>query len=173
MLISPAAFSSPLRPVGLEKLEVAKKWFRQSQDSVDIEPDIALDAILDCKPSKRAIAHQSAPTRLLSIGGGTEQSPSSVHLITECASLQYMALSHRWGDSQHLTTTCSNYLQHLKSIEFRDIPKTFQDAIKVARALDIRYIWIDALCKSLLYDYANVTPLIVIPSIRYHTRRPH
>lgn len=33
-----------------------------------------------------------------------------------------------------------------QSIELKTLPKTFQDAIAIIRALGIRYIWIDSLC---------------------------
>ena len=32
-------------------------------------------------------------------------------------------------------------------IKWTDLPKTFQEAILLARKLDIYYIWIDSLCK--------------------------
>lgn len=33
-----------------------------------------------------------------------------------------------------------------QSMGFHDLPKTFQDSITVCVALDIEYVWIDALC---------------------------
>lgn len=33
-----------------------------------------------------------------------------------------------------------------KSIPFYQFPKTFQDAIRICRALSVDYIWIDSLC---------------------------
>ncbi|KAF5981410.1 hypothetical protein FBULB1_4807 [Fusarium bulbicola] len=42
-------------------------------------------------------------------------------------------------------TTVSNLEAYTVSLP-NDLPQTFQDALKVARALDIPYIWIDSLC---------------------------
>jgi hypothetical protein len=33
-----------------------------------------------------------------------------------------------------------------KAVDFRRLPRTFQDAIKAARGLSVRYLWIDSLC---------------------------
>jgi hypothetical protein len=87
-----------------------------------------------------------APTRLLDLGLGTYERPDNIRLISYCDELPYIALSHRWGSLQHLTTTRANYLHHMLGIQFTALPKTFQDAITVARYLGIRYMWIDALC---------------------------
>ncbi|RSM18499.1 hypothetical protein CDV31_002635 [Fusarium ambrosium] len=44
-------------------------------------------------------------------------------------------------------TTRDNLRRHLEGgIDLGNLPKTFQDAIKIARELKVRYLWIDALC---------------------------
>ncbi|KAF3809524.1 hypothetical protein GCG54_00012808, partial [Colletotrichum gloeosporioides] len=48
----------------------------------------------------------------------------------------YVALSHCWGHHQPAKTTKATL----------DLPKTFQDAITVTRALGIDFIWVDSLC---------------------------
>jgi hypothetical protein len=45
-----------------------------------------------------------------------------------------------------LKTTSQNLTQHMQSIPWINLALTHQDAIRVAYALGIRYIWIDALC---------------------------
>ncbi|ROW00770.1 hypothetical protein VMCG_06567 [Cytospora schulzeri] len=39
-----------------------------------------------------------------------------------------------------------NYEKHFSSISWDALPKTFQDAIIVARALGVHFVWIDSLC---------------------------
>ncbi|ATZ55304.1 hypothetical protein BCIN_11g05720 [Botrytis cinerea B05.10] len=60
----------------------------------------------------------------------------------------YITLSHRWpaqgGISARLEK--SNIEQMKEFIPHDILPPTFQDAILVARCLNIRYIWIDSLC---------------------------
>ncbi|TEY54699.1 hypothetical protein BOTCAL_0238g00020 [Botryotinia calthae] len=60
--------------------------------------------------------------------------------------LPYITLSHCWGKTRPLTTTQAKFDAHKKEIPLENLPKTFQDAIIVVRALGIRYIWIDSLC---------------------------
>jgi hypothetical protein len=58
----------------------------------------------------------------------------------------YIALSYCWGTTNHmLTTTTANLPQHLRGIPWETLPKVFQDAVMICRALGIRYLWIDAL----------------------------
>ncbi|KAM0256813.1 hypothetical protein ACHAQJ_004765 [Trichoderma viride] len=60
---------------------------------------------------------------------------------------KYICLSHRWGASTHLCqTTIESLPAHLQEIPWSLLPKTFQDAAKVAVWLEIKYIWIDSLC---------------------------
>ncbi|KAL1645546.1 hypothetical protein SLS58_003857 [Diplodia intermedia] len=55
---------------------------------------------------------------------------------------------HCWGppDKHPLRTTTATLDKHLKGIEFEQLPKTFQDAAIVTRALGLKYPWIDSLC---------------------------
>lgn len=66
--------------------------------------------------------------------------------ITKGGKHDYIALSHCWGKTQLLTTEASTIKQRQKGIKWDDLPKTFKDAIRVARILKIQYIWIDSLC---------------------------
>ncbi|KAI8711915.1 HET domain-containing protein [Fusarium sp. LHS14.1] len=63
----------------------------------------------------------------------------------------YVVLSHCWGkpteeERNRFCTTPQNYHPRLDGFHFDDLPKTFQDAIEVTRALGKKYLWIDALC---------------------------
>jgi hypothetical protein len=61
----------------------------------------------------------------------------------------YVALSHCWGTSKvpiSCKTTRGNILNHQKQILTSNLPSTFQDAVYIARKLNIRYLWIDSLC---------------------------
>lgn len=81
------------------------------------------------------------PSRLIELDG------ERLRLIT-CSSrhLDYIAFSHRWGNSPHFRTLDNNVNDHFKDIPFDQLPRSFQDAVKVTRALRIRYLWIDSLC---------------------------
>ncbi|KAH7379748.1 heterokaryon incompatibility protein-domain-containing protein [Cadophora sp. MPI-SDFR-AT-0126] len=59
---------------------------------------------------------------------------------------RYIALSHCWGGHEIIKTTSSNLIAMKKNIKWDALPRTFQDAISVARELQVRWVWIDSLC---------------------------
>lgn len=86
-----------------------------------------------------------APTRVLDIDGGSLDSISLVECWPSFSS-PYIALSHCWGKTQHVTTTKANYTKHQESIPISSLSRTFRDTIWMSQRLGIRYIWIDSLC---------------------------
>ncbi|KAF2972322.1 hypothetical protein GQX73_g1231 [Xylaria multiplex] len=62
---------------------------------------------------------------------------------------RYIALSHCWGKLSESERFCAfnhNISQLKESIKFNALPKTFRDAITVARGIGVSYLWIDSLC---------------------------
>ncbi|TPX08122.1 uncharacterized protein E0L32_010189 [Thyridium curvatum] len=60
----------------------------------------------------------------------------------------YAALSYCWGrnvDALYKTETAT-LKDRQERIRFDELPKTFQDAIRITRRLGLPYIWIDAIC---------------------------
>ncbi|KAK3934080.1 heterokaryon incompatibility protein-domain-containing protein [Diplogelasinospora grovesii] len=87
------------------------------------------------------------PHRILDISFGTSNNDSPVRLVEGFDRRgTYACLSHCWGSTPLIQTVKANYEQHKAGIGFDRLPKTFQDAIEVARALGIFYLWIDSLC---------------------------
>lgn len=58
----------------------------------------------------------------------------------------YIALSHCWGPTQHLTTERHTLGERKKNIPFGSMSRNFQDAIIITRKLGVQYVWIDSLC---------------------------
>ncbi|KAK3347057.1 heterokaryon incompatibility protein-domain-containing protein [Lasiosphaeria hispida] len=63
----------------------------------------------------------------------------------------YLVLSHCWGgpteeEKKRFCTTRENYASRLRGFSYDELPKTFQDAVQVTRALHKQYLWIDTLC---------------------------
>jgi hypothetical protein len=58
----------------------------------------------------------------------------------------YVTLSHVWGEAQVITTTLSTIQARMANIEISDLSQTFQDAVDVARNMNVQYLWIDSLC---------------------------
>jgi hypothetical protein len=94
-----------------------------------------------CKPSKTLL-----PSRVIDVG---HLGSSQVRLwepVPEGTTGEYISLSYCWGTSREFTTTRATIEERKKGIIIADIPKTYQDAVKLTRELGIRYLWVDALC---------------------------
>lgn len=109
------------------------------------------DTHAQCHPNKSS----SFPTRLIDIGESENNSDIRLLNTADYSNLwhqfsRYIAVSYCWGiptvSQNHLKTTPTTYKNFLNNIPYKDIPQTFRDLIEVARKLNIRYIWIDALC---------------------------
>jgi hypothetical protein len=88
-----------------------------------------------------SIETRKLPNRVLDINADRVRLYETDHEIE-----RYACLSHCWGGSRPACqTTTGNYAKQKEHIEWGDLPKTFQHAILVCRALDIRYLWIDSI----------------------------
>ena len=107
---------------------------------------------LDCKDSHtlcQSKTHSVLPTRVIDVGSNLAITANVSLAETKGAQGDYMALSYCWGDPEvhkALKTTHSNIDQFKQRITFNSLPLTLQHAVALARRLDFRYIWIDALC---------------------------
>lgn len=61
-------------------------------------------------------------------------------------SFKYAALSYRWGGDDPLLLKEENVADFQHGHFPKPLPQTFRDAIDICRALQIDYLWIDALC---------------------------
>jgi len=91
------------------------------------------------------------PTRILDLGKAPENEagggePDVQLLESSGQSARYISLSHSWGGEQPLTTTTATVEKHKAGIPLASLPRTFQDAVHIARRFGIRYLWIDSLC---------------------------
>lgn len=61
---------------------------------------------------------------------------------------RFVCLSHCWGEKSFLPkmTRKATLSQHLTCISHSELSRTFQDAIRISRQLEERYLWIDSLC---------------------------
>jgi hypothetical protein len=86
------------------------------------------------------------PSRLLDVSGNSNEirlfSPSSKGISKG----KYIALSYCWGRSEPFTTTSETLQSRITGFSVEEMPKTLRDAVGVTRALQIQYLWIDALC---------------------------
>jgi hypothetical protein len=59
---------------------------------------------------------------------------------------KYVALSYCWGKAGNLTTTKATIADRKSGISWDLLPNSFRDAVTITRGLNMRYLWIDALC---------------------------
>jgi hypothetical protein len=109
----------------------------------------------DCLDHHKCCGHRGAdksrflPTRLLDVGSQKQQSIRLVLSkdLEESVEATYATLSYCWGATNDAAcTTTENLIDRLEGIPVESLPRTLQDAIQLTRDLDIRYLWIDALC---------------------------
>lgn len=115
----------------------------------------------DCSPAVKRLCHNKArvylPTRMIDVGDTTANTHPRLIITSELPARapedevpKYIALSYCWGKldagSKLLKTTNDTIRSWTEKIEMTRMPRTFQDAINVARKLSIQYIWIDSLC---------------------------
>ncbi|KAM0129185.1 hypothetical protein ACHAP3_007916 [Botrytis cinerea] len=114
-------------------LAQASKWYREC---------LLKHTTCNTSPASECIM----PTRLLRID---EDEKCARLVVTKEEVVQvshYSTLSHCWGNSDILKLTISNLESFKAGISLERLPKSFIEAISVARTLSIPYIWIDSLC---------------------------
>ncbi|TGO24180.1 hypothetical protein BPAE_0109g00080 [Botrytis paeoniae] len=114
-------------------LAQASKWYREC---------LLKHTTCNTSPASKCLM----PTRLLRI----DEDEKYVRLVVTKKEVvqdsHYSTLSHCWGNSDILKLTISNLESFKASISLERLPKTFIEAISVAREFSIPYIWIDSLC---------------------------
>ncbi|KAF7569443.1 HET domain containing protein [Pyrenophora tritici-repentis] len=93
----------------------------------------------------------ASPTRLIYVGHADAE-VLHLYLPKGTKGVKYTALSHCWGNEPpsegdpRYCTTDGNISARLNRFSLSELPKTFQDAVRVTRELGIEYLWIDSLC---------------------------
>lgn len=120
-------------PLGAPTVGRIRRWIKKCEDEHQ-----------DCKAREAT----PLPTRVLDVGPRHDTPSGDAVRLWESGGQTglYLALSHCWGNSQPLTTTAATLGERKSGIPIAELPKTFSDAVRVARVLGIRYLWIDSLC---------------------------
>lgn len=90
---------------------------------------------------------QQMPTRVIDVGDPDKGEAPRLIITSPSTKGRYMALSYCWGpatDNFCLNATTMSDL--LRGVEETVLTTTHREAMALARELDLRYIWIDALC---------------------------
>jgi hypothetical protein len=121
----------------------------QNTDSLRTE-ELALKWLDECTQlhqktcGLQGYADPPLPSRVLDIGGTMSDTVVLCETIGKRA--QYICLSYCWGGSEFIRSTTATIKAHMQGIAIKDLPRTFQDLVKMARIFKIQYVWIDSLC---------------------------
>ncbi|RYP67261.1 hypothetical protein DL771_007350 [Monosporascus sp. 5C6A] len=133
-LIGPIATTSPLYPLTDDRRRTFEAWLENCAEN---------------HPECRLATTKTMPKRLLNIGRGG----GVPHLfLTEDVGdgMCYIALSHCWRFSMpnpaDVILTRENIDQRRQSVPWEKLSATFRDAVAIAWAMNVQYIWIDCLC---------------------------
>ena len=86
------------------------------------------------------------PTRLIEITKVEDDIKLKVKATKGSPTEPYCALSYCWGGEQSVKSTNELLPKWEDSIPWADIPQTLRDAVRVCCKLNIKYLWVDALC---------------------------
>ena len=86
------------------------------------------------------------PTRLLDITQGDGRVRLYLTDRTRDQGLQYLCLSHKWGDADIFRLTEETLPELQQGVAFNLLPRTFRDALHITMVLGYKFIWIDSLC---------------------------
>lgn len=92
------------------------------------------------------------PLRILDLSAddlskGIRLQVTEANIMTQHAKSEYLALSYCWGIGRGMPQTTKNTLEaHRQNIAWDSLPKVFQEAMLLTKALGVHYLWADALC---------------------------
>ena len=136
-----------------ELIEDTKKRLEQARSWLE-------DCVANHGPPCQLDTVQEQPRRVLDISSDAVrlQSASSV----PGKDWHYACLSYSWGKSGNIMTKRENIDTFRQGIDTGCLPKTIDDAIRIARSLGMRYLWIDALCiiQDDRSDFMNQIPMM-------------
>jgi hypothetical protein len=131
----------------LSSFQIASNWLRYCLSYHDCSDSIFGQGIEDTE-LKLKLSLNQVPKRLIDTEafGTSSQDVRLVYYDSNCSS--YITLSYCWGQniSETYTTTVATIQDREQRIVFKELPRTFRDAIEISRRLRIRHLWIDAIC---------------------------
>ncbi|EXJ84419.1 hypothetical protein A1O3_05086 [Capronia epimyces CBS 606.96] len=137
--------SIPTAIPGERSIELARQWLQDCKTQ-ELQ-DCKIQELQDCKIKENGNrAPKIMPRRVVEI----HQDNSGnwrLNLSVDMKNVEdYAALSYSWGGEQLFKTEQKNLHERQKQINFCELPKTIQDAIRVTWGLKIHYLWVDSLC---------------------------
>jgi hypothetical protein len=132
------------------------------QPRTDFFYEIIRGWLHDCSTKHKdcqVVSREALPTRLIDVGTTHGALLRLVETreenFTGITRVEYVALSHPWGDTRFYTPfstlrkdpSAGHELEKFKqAIPYDELPATFKDAVDCTRELRVRYLWIDSIC---------------------------
>ncbi len=134
--------------------EISRRRMPDKETLSDTNVLLISEWLSTCSTLHTECRHKSdphLPTRVIDVGpADCSQIP---HLIITSKEIgDYVALSHCWGSSMKSDTgryariLRTNLEDMQRGIPLDELPQNFKDAIRTVRKLQLRFLWIDALC---------------------------
>ncbi|KAF4454439.1 hypothetical protein F53441_3066 [Fusarium austroafricanum] len=123
----------------------------ESSTSCDKVHQLAYEWHKDCQEtheicSKLRSSEKFAPSRLIDIGAEGDTWKLCLYPEDIADPPDYFTLSYRWAKNPSIVLLKNNVSEFRQGSPISRLPKTFREAIVVARRFSIRYLWIDSLC---------------------------
>ncbi|KAI3391803.1 hypothetical protein diail_6793 [Diaporthe ilicicola] len=96
-----------------------------------------------CAPTTPGNKPPLLPKRVIDV---TEDGLDARLIVSDGQRGHYAALSHCWGGLNLVQTKVATVAQFQDNIPMDQLPKSYKDAITIARKLRIPFLWIDSLC---------------------------
>ncbi|KAK4073538.1 uncharacterized protein Triagg1_5364 [Trichoderma aggressivum f. europaeum] len=129
-----------LFPASKETVETIKSWLQE-----------CFTTHAECQQlqnsNRPSDASSPGPRRLLHLSGKAAHPRVRLRENSSTSNfVEYAALSYCWGGDQPVKLKESIVKSWMTDIPYDQFPQTIKDAIQVAMALDLEYLWVDALC---------------------------
>jgi Heterokaryon incompatibility protein (HET) len=86
------------------------------------------------------------PTRLIEVRDSAGMDCLRLRASDQLEHSAYTPLSYCWGGDQSIKSTTEQISKWMKAIPYQQLPRTLQDAVTVCRHLQVRFLWVDAIC---------------------------
>ncbi|CAD6439724.1 0ffc0570-84c4-4782-a7ca-704dadf52cb4 [Sclerotinia trifoliorum] len=86
--------------------------------------------------------------------------------VEKRAAIEYTTLSHCWGTAEFTKTNLANYNDHVNGFDIFILPRTFRDAILLAKGLSVDYVWLEVLQASGSAHKWKGKPVFIRPSLQ-------
>lgn len=110
------------------------------------------------------------PKLVLRVSRGLDkvQYTVSLHFPTRTTKKAYLALSYCWGGAQPHQTTKTRIKDRKHDLDYKALPKSIQDAIKVTVGLGFEFLWVDSLCIVQDDDIEKAKQIALMPQIYFN-----